>query len=432
MKRFVCTLQAQIAPAVAALALVAGAGLSHPSTANAQTAAEKCQLTKAAASGKYASCLAGSYSKAIKKAAPRSLTAVNKCSSKVVAAYLKAEDKAGGACPSAGDAARQQSAIAACIEGVVTDLGGLPGPGGDEAKCQSTKAMEAGKYAACKFGVLSKAIKASAVPDYVSCEDKLEAKFNKLATATCSTTGDFPSVRADIDFCFNKVSAGLEPTVLYAQDFEGLDPAAPTALSADGYLVFANVFNPSGVPLYGYGPFPAPNGGAAFAGVDQNKGGFDQGTKHVVIYSDYNNGDHANGNTIEANVFQEFGAIPAGYVGKTLQWFGQYNRTNINDSASPPCTDPNDPGYPSDAEAQAFIKTLDPNAGYAPSSFLTHNTTFNCNDGGAPWRDFLLELNIDGSLEGHILQVGFMNTATHYQSSGVVYDNLTAQLIDTP
>lgn len=432
MKRFVFSMQARIAPAVAALALVAGAGFSNPSTANAQTDAEKCQLTKAAASGKYASCLAGSFSKAIKKAEPRSLTAVNKCSSKVVAAYLKAEDKAGGACPSTGDATRQQTAVAACIEGVVTDLGGLPGPGGDEAKCQSTKAKEAGKYAACKFSVLSKAIKASAVPDFTSCEDKLAAKFNKLATATCSTSGDLPAVQADIDFCFNKVSASLEPTLLYAQDFEGLDPAAPGALSGDGYLVFANVFDPSGGYLYGYGPFAAPNGGAGFAGVDQNKGGFDQGTKHVVIYSDYNNADHGNGNTIEANVFQEFGAIPAGYVGKTLQWFGQYNRTNINDPASPQCADPNDPGYPSDVKAQAFIKTLDPNAGFAQSSFLTFNTTFNCNDVGAPWRDFLLELDIDVSLEGHILQVGFMNTATQYQSSGVVYDNLTAQLIDTP
>ena len=64
--------------------------------------------------------------------------------------------------------------------------------------------------------------------------------------------------------------ADLSP---YSQDFEGLVQADPDALANDGWLVFANVFTAGGSYLYGYGPFPAPNGGPAFCGIATGQGG---------------------------------------------------------------------------------------------------------------------------------------------------------------
>ena len=85
----------------------------------------------------------------------------------------------------------------------------------------------------------------------------------------------------------------------YSQDFEGLNQADGAALSNDGWVVGANVFDPTGTTfLYNYFTFPAPNGGPAFSGIDIGQGGPNQGNQQMVVYSDYNNGDHAVGNRI--------------------------------------------------------------------------------------------------------------------------------------
>jgi hypothetical protein len=54
------------------------------------------------------------------------------------------------------------------------------------------------------------------------------------------------------------------------------------------------------------------------------------------------------------------------------------------------------------------------------SSFIPVDMT------GAPteWGSYLASIFIDPSLEGHILQIGFLNTATAYEGSGVLYDNV--------
>ena len=44
-------------------------------------------------------------------------------------------------------------------------------------------------------------------------------------------------------------------------------PPEPGSLGQDGWLAFVNAFDaPGGNRLYGYGPFPTPQGGPAFAG----------------------------------------------------------------------------------------------------------------------------------------------------------------------
>jgi len=191
----------------------------------------------------------------------------------------------------------------------------------------------------------------------------------------------------------------------YSQDFEGLDQASPTALGDDGWLVFANVFDgTSGNFLYGYGPFAAPNGGPAFSGIDLGQGGPDQGAQQLVVYSDYNNGDHGNGNLIEANVFQEQ-IVGAADVGETYTFRFDAKRGNIGGATT----------------ALAFIKTLDPNAGFALTNFLTVDTT------SLPdtWDTFEIPIVIDASLDGQIFQIGFASTATNFEESGVFYDNVS-------
>ena len=59
--------------------------------------------------------------------------------------------------------------------------------------------------------------------------------------------------------------AALAP---YTQNFESLIRSSPTALGDDGWLVYGNVFLADGTTfLYGYGPFPAPNGSGAFCAI---------------------------------------------------------------------------------------------------------------------------------------------------------------------
>jgi len=116
--------------------------------------------------------------------------------------------------------------------------------------------------------------------------------------------------------------------------------------------VFGNVFSPDHSSYYyGYGPFPAPNPGGGFSAIVTGEGGGGQGAQQLNIYSDYNNGDHANGNLIEANVYHEQ-TIGAGDVGKTVVFMFDAKRGNL----APPTT------------AAAFIKALNPMAGYATPS----------------------------------------------------------------
>jgi hypothetical protein len=189
----------------------------------------------------------------------------------------------------------------------------------------------------------------------------------------------------------------------YAQNFETLGMADPAALSADGWVVYGNVYTSGGAYIYGYGTFPAPNGASAFCSIDAGQGGIDQGMQQLSVYSDYNNTDHGIGRLIESNTFREQ-TIGAGDVGNT--WTFQFDAKHGNLVA--PST------------AIAFIKTINPAAGYATTNFISLKT----DTLPATWGTFFLSITIDAGLVGQILQTGFSNTATGYVSSGIYYDNL--------
>jgi hypothetical protein len=189
----------------------------------------------------------------------------------------------------------------------------------------------------------------------------------------------------------------------YSQDFEGLVQADPGALAADGWFVFGNVFDPGGGYLFGYGPFSAPNGGPGFCAIAAGEGGPSQGAQQIVVYNDYNSDQHPLGNIIEANVFQEqiVGAIDVG-AGFDFNFDAKLGDIQPNSTAL------------------AFIKTLDPNT-FGLSSFITVDMT----SIPTTWNSYSLKITIDEGLVGHILQFGFLNTATQYTPSGIVYDNVS-------
>lgn len=196
---------------------------------------------------------------------------------------------------------------------------------------------------------------------------------------------------------------GRAALTAYSQNFEGLVIASPTALSGDGWVVYGNVFTPGNVYMYGYGPFPAPNGGNAFSDIDTGQGGAAQGAQQLSIYSDYNNGDHANGNWIESNVYREQ-TITAGDVDG--YWIFQFD-AKLGNLVAP-------------STAFAFIKTLNPAAGYATTNFKPMYTT----NLPTSWHTYEIGILITPDLVGQLMQFGFANKTTSYVSSGVFYDNV--------
>ena len=107
---------------------------------------------------------------------------------------------------------------------------------------------------------------------------------------------------------------------------------------------------------------------------------------------------------IEALVFQER-TIVAGDVGNTYTFTADFKRGNIEGAST----------------ALAFIKTLDPNAGFQTIDFITVDTT-NASD---TWSTLSVQITIEASDVGLLLQYGFQNTSSNNEGSGIFYDNVS-------
>ena len=193
--------------------------------------------------------------------------------------------------------------------------------------------------------------------------------------------------------------------VSYTQNFESLVKSSPTALSGDGWVVYGNVYSSDHATyLYGYGPYPAPNGSGAFCAIDTLQGGPLQGELQLSVYSDYNNtGAHGAGQQVESNVYHEQTIDPAD-VGNT--WTFQFD-AKLGNLTSP-------------STAVAFIKTLNPATGYTLTNFITADMSAI----PATWNTYSVSIVVDPSLSGQLMQFGFANTATSFNPSAVFYDNL--------
>jgi hypothetical protein len=124
------------------------------------------------------------------------------------------------------------------------------------------------------------------------------------------------------------------------------------------------------------------------------------------VFSDYDNPDHNNGACLETSFFQEttFSAVDP----------GEY--TFRFDTQSPAALGANVSTY-------GFIKLLDPNNNYNADIFLTVPTI----TAGTKSLDVML----DASADGKILQWGFSTTASNYEASGRLYDNASFALKNT-
>lgn len=196
----------------------------------------------------------------------------------------------------------------------------------------------------------------------------------------------------------------------YSQDFEGLDPlnAGTAELGGDGWFVGANVFAADGTTFqYDYFAFPAPNLSGGFSNVTDVAGGALAGSQGLVVFSDYNNGDHGGTNRIEAVFFREQ-TIDASNVGETWEFSFLAGPGDLGGATT----------------ARAFIKTID---GSSTTNLLTQDTT-----SLSGTTSLAIQIDITSALIGQKLQIGFDNTASGFDPSGVNYDNINFDVVPEP
>ncbi len=208
--------------------------------------------------------------------------------------------------------------------------------------------------------------------------------------------------------CMAGVCEPTGPVCEYEQDFEALDPAGPTALQDDGWLYFGNVYDSTGGFKFGFGPFAAPTTSGQISGIATGEGGPEQGSNQLVVFSNYDccqpDEGHFGTDLVETIVFQEINPIPAAFIGEVFTFEFDAKRGNIEGSTT----------------AQAFIKTLDPNAGFA----TTNNVVLDTTALPTAWGTYTVTLDLsDPLLQGQILQFGFSTIASNFEGAGNFYDN---------
>ena len=226
----------------------------------------------------------------------------------------------------------------------------------------------------------------------------------------------------------------------YTQDFEGMAVAdLGTDLSADGWLVGANVFDApeatGGVFKFFYGLFGAPNGGPGFSSVATGDT-VPSGANYLNVYSDYNccglggGTPEGHGNAtdeVHALVLREY-TIEASDIGKTLTFTFDAKRPDFVDDGGgfdqgPAVANDYCLPTPCSSTAGAFIKTLDPSMGFNTTNLVQEDMTA---IDQASWTSFSMMLAVtDPLLVGQILQVGFENRAVNFNTTGVYYDNIS-------
>lgn len=197
------------------------------------------------------------------------------------------------------------------------------------------------------------------------------------------------------------LSSSAFAAINFSDDFESYSLYVGPGFQGDiggGWLAFANVFGdyPGCTQFwYNYGPFPAPNKDSGFSNITLGTTG-----QALNVFSDYENANHADSACIETSVFQErvFGAADVGAY--TFRF----------DTQAPEALG-------ADVSTYGFIKLLDPNNGYSADVFLTVPTI----TAGSK----VLNVTLDASAEGKILQWGFSTIASNYVASSRVYDNVS-------
>lgn len=249
-------------------------------------------------------------------------------------------------------------------------------------------------------------------------------------------------------------SSAMATVTAFTDTFEGLPVSdGGTALSDLGWRIGANVYDGTVSPYtdgfkFFFGLFLAPNGGPGFSSVatgDGHPGAIDASGNYMNIYSDYNCCDldppgneqgHGNGtDVVNALVLKEFN-ITSDDIGKQVVFSFDVKRPEFQDDGFGGDTSAavgNGCGGPTDlCEASAFVKTLDPGAGFATTNEIVEDTT--AVSQGA-WTTVSITLDLtDPLLDGQLLQVGFQSVAQDFNNTGVYYDNvdLTVNTLAAP
>jgi len=197
------------------------------------------------------------------------------------------------------------------------------------------------------------------------------------------------------------VSSSALASIHFSDDFESYNLPDGNPIGG-GWTWFLNAyasFPNCGDYLFGWGPNPAPNsnGTPNWAVSNIAVGATGQA---LNVFSDYGSDQHPAGNCVETNVFQER-VLTASDGGKYTFQFG----TQVSDQLG------------EGVRTYGFIKLIDPNQGFQTVEFLTEDTA----TGGVR----TINIDLDASDEGLILQWGFANVASNYLPSGRWYDNVT-------
>lgn len=224
--------------------------------------------------------------------------------------------------------------------------------------------------------------------------------------------------------------------VFFRDDFESAPPSGPNAepppLLENGMLVGANVFDETNSYLYNYFGFDAPNisgDGARFSNIAAEQGGPDQGLQVLAVFNDYNNGGahmaggetspgsgmYTGGDLVDANVYVEY-FVEEADLGTTVTF--QFD-AKFGDFQTGPVAGSNPPF---EAEAEAFVKVLDPDNDYQPYPNLDVLDTTQIPE---TWGTYTLTLTIDPSWTGKLLQAGFRNKTSNFAPSAIFYDNVS-------
>ena len=197
-------------------------------------------------------------------------------------------------------------------------------------------------------------------------------------------------------------TAAAQQLTTYIQDFESTSPTDPGAIAADNWIVYGYVLDNMGQYAYGYGVFAAPNhpssspnDGFGFSGIGSGLGGSAQGNQYLDIFSDYANGDHANGFQLESNVFieQTIGAVD---VGTTATFSFDYLKNPASSTVT--ATWPPRPSSRSSARPTAPSRRCRSSPWTRPTSTTT-------------WASDSLSIQIEPDWAGETLQFGFLAAA---------------------
>jgi pimeloyl-ACP methyl ester carboxylesterase len=182
--------------------LVATLGVGMAAEAG-PTPARKCQATKLKAAGKACDCRHAVASKAL---ATGGTPDFSKCAAKLAAAFTKAESK--GGCPNTGEGA----GVDGRLTSLVSDLETALGVGTGDTACVAAKLKAAGKKCACVHKVQATATLKKTVPDFATCDAKLEAAYAKAeakAEGACPTNGDAVAICDVVQASFAEVEADI-------------------------------------------------------------------------------------------------------------------------------------------------------------------------------------------------------------------------------